>query len=878
MNVVDSFVTEIGLDDSKFKAAMEEAAASSTRLRAKVGEDATASEGAVVKSFEESFTKITRQVLQLFFLFLGARGITDFVDSASRAETALGIMAQSLATTPEQLSAFDQAVERVGGTSEGANASLSKFSSMIMEFNLQGVRAPDWFYRIGGSQIDPRASRVEQFVQLSQLIQQYRATTAIKYHVLEQLGLDQYTSNLILQGPIATRAALAESAPTATTGGQVESGQRMVSSWARTQQSFQSFGRKILENVQGPMADILDRLSNWAERNQEWIAGWFGYKVQEFVTWVESLDTTGFINWWQQIGEKLNAIAESLGGWETVGTAAVAIWGASKVGGLLSPIAGLLSIIPGPMLAAVAALSAILFAYKAYAGETPKEEQTSEALPSAAVTAGTHSPPPGAPARALPASEGYNPTLSTVTLARAAPKAALASRETGPPPTFPLETVEGPVSMARPLPVRIMNVDAVNFGALLDLALKHGVGWLLFKDQGYVGTRTHEWAGARRGVTGGVVGAAPEFINFANLASGEERSKYSRGVQNFNPGNIAWGAWAAAHGATGGLGEDTGHQVAVFPDYQTGIKAMETLALSKYQGGKTSTADLIAGTSGWTPGNIAAADNVARSMGLRSADDLRLNDPEQMRKFVGALTTQEVGPAGARYIFGNKNVPTYDATAITTKGAFGSEVDKFEGYRADTPNNLAQLNAYMKEAGIPINAENTAWCAAWVNAQLAHEGVKGTGSAMAASFFAWGKDEAAAMAKKGDVMVTSTGSHVGRFTGKTQIVNGRIQYEMESGNAGEPGEPPPRPGRAQYGGVERRFYDPGSVRFRQPPEVPKPAADSAAAGAKTSILVRKHEFNVAHLQVHSHSTTASGLAKDVRVALQRELEQNLAVG
>lgn len=124
----------------------------------------------------------------------------------------------------------------------------------------------------------------------------------------------------------------------------------------------------------------------------------------------------------------------------------------------------------------------------------------------------------------------------------------------------------------------------------------------------------------------------------------------TRGVKNRNPGNIAFGPWAQAHGAVGSAGLDTGHGVAVFPSYEDGLKAMHTLALNKYNSGRLSADALIAGQGGWTPGNHQAAANVAKWMGLGPNDDLRLSDPARMAAFSRALSIQELGPEGARYI------------------------------------------------------------------------------------------------------------------------------------------------------------------------------------------------------------------------------------
>ena len=115
---------------------------------------------------------------------------------------------------------------------------------------------------------------------------------------------------------------------------------------------------------------------------------------------------------------------------------------------------------------------------------------------------------------------------------------------------------------------------------------------------------------------------------------------------------------------------------------------------------------------------------------------------------------------------------------------FGSELGRFTGLRADNPEDR-KINAYMKEAGIsdPYNSETIAWCAAWLNSQLAHEGVKGSGGLGVNLFREWGKAEKATQAHIGDVMIAKGGSHVGRFEGmdpKTGLA------KFYAGNEGTP--------------------------------------------------------------------------------------------
>jgi hypothetical protein len=118
------------------------------------------------------------------------------------------------------------------------------------------------------------------------------------------------------------------------------------------------------------------------------------------------------------------------------------------------------------------------------------------------------------------------------------------------------------------------------------------------------------------------------------------------GMRNNNPGNIKYVGQA---GTTPSANLDQGDPQAVFQTPEAGMSAMYRLLLKKYQGGKVSPMAMIAGKGGWTPGNTAAAANVARYAGIGPNDDIRLTDPASAAKFMRALMLQEHGEASRAY-------------------------------------------------------------------------------------------------------------------------------------------------------------------------------------------------------------------------------------
>jgi len=123
------------------------------------------------------------------------------------------------------------------------------------------------------------------------------------------------------------------------------------------------------------------------------------------------------------------------------------------------------------------------------------------------------------------------------------------------------------------------------------------------------------------------------------------------GMRNNNIGNIKYSGWSSKlPGAVGpSQNRDQGDPQVVFSSPEAGVAATARLALNKYTGGMNNLNTIIAGEKGWTPGNTAAAANIAKTMGIKPDEDLNLSDPAQMTRFVRALALQEHGPDSSKY-------------------------------------------------------------------------------------------------------------------------------------------------------------------------------------------------------------------------------------
>jgi hypothetical protein len=101
----------------------------------------------------------------------------------------------------------------------------------------------------------------------------------------------------------------------------------------------------------------------------------------------------------------------------------------------------------------------------------------------------------------------------------------------------------------------------------------------------------------------------------------------------------------------------------------------------------------------------------------------------------------------------------------------------------------AALREYLQNGGENLDPATAAWCAAFVNASLARQGIKGA-TDVATSFETWGDPVKPGDVMRGDVLIKTrglrpgeVGGHVGLATGRKLAVGGEQEDEMISGNS-----------------------------------------------------------------------------------------------
>lgn len=188
--------------------------------------------------------------------------------------------------------------------------------------------------------------------------------------------------------------------------------------------------------------------------------------------------------------------------------------------------------------------------------------------------------------------------------------------------------------------------------------------------------------------------------------------------------------------------------------------------------------------------NVEAAINTAREEGLRYVEENFKFASESAKQ---AYIAQRVEEARTKAVKAQADQRKREADE-----AKRAAKERRAGYIDDIQNNgregilstarsfagknersdRGDLQAFFRANGVTIDPAMTAWCAAFVNAVLTTNGVKGTGSLAARSFLNFGQDSTS-NPQAGDVVVLRRGKnsaqgHVGFFEGFDQRGNVRV--------------------------------------------------------------------------------------------------------
>lgn len=283
--VIDKLVIELGLDPAPFQRGQREAATAFVKTRDEGVKSAKIIEESG-KRTADTLRKISRELLTLFAVFTGARGLKDFVADVTAGNAALGRLAGNLATSPQTLAAWGMAAERMGGSAEATAASFQKISKSLYDLYRNGQMLPKEFGQLRsltGVNIDP-AHGIDKFLN--------DTATALKklneidprqaYFMAQGLGIDEATANAMIKYGAGFNAYINSLKPLAPDMPAIKAAQRLQEQWATLTQTATKLGTTILTAVSPAIERIVGNISKWIDANREWIASGVNAAMEAF--------------------------------------------------------------------------------------------------------------------------------------------------------------------------------------------------------------------------------------------------------------------------------------------------------------------------------------------------------------------------------------------------------------------------------------------------------------------------------------------------------------------------------------------------------------------------------------------------------------------
>lgn len=282
------------------------------------------------------FSKLRNEALGLLAVFTAGVGIKEFTTDTINSAANLGMMAKNLKTSTQELSAWQRANERAGGSAEGMVNQLKESNDEIAKRNRGiGSESAQWFYRYGG---DPAAMRDGNTFLLarSKIISDlYKKSPSDAMFAAKNMGIGEDTFNLIKQGPDAVLALVeAQKKNSAVTEEQSKAALELRNRWLDLRDRLTYTATTILIKLMPTFEKLINRmikLADWVADHKDDIKKWIDTAITSIAEFVKEVD----------------AAADSVGGWKNILIALLALKVVSMVGPLLSMAAALTSVATG---------------------------------------------------------------------------------------------------------------------------------------------------------------------------------------------------------------------------------------------------------------------------------------------------------------------------------------------------------------------------------------------------------------------------------------------------------------------------------------------------------------------------------------------------
>lgn len=295
--IIDAFVATLGLDGTLFKKGMKDAEQAQDKLDKSTKKINKEREQADKKADQErkkrereereankkrveDLKKVRNGVLAIATVFTAGVGIKNFIKDTINGAANLGYLGENLRMSTRDLTSWQKASERAGGSHDGIVAQLKESADTLAQLRSgfgpnEGLQN---FFRFGGNADDLKDGNTYLLARsriISQLFNQDPSKAAL---VARQMGILDDQFNFLKQGPAAVQALVqAQEKNAVITERDAKAAQDLRNKWFDLRDELQSTSVKVLVTLLPAFSKFVGVLEGWADKiaeNRDVIASW----------------------------------------------------------------------------------------------------------------------------------------------------------------------------------------------------------------------------------------------------------------------------------------------------------------------------------------------------------------------------------------------------------------------------------------------------------------------------------------------------------------------------------------------------------------------------------------------------------------------------
>jgi len=261
----------------------------------------------------ESYRKIGQEILGLVAVFTAGRSIKQFSSDITASDAAVGRLAHNLNMSTQDVTAWEGAVERAGGSAAGIDGTLHGLTQQFQQLAITGHSAVVPYFQALGVELSDVSNKARP-------MRDILLDLADKFHGLDParatalgagIGADQGTINLLQQGRGAVQQLLDEQRKMGVVSAEdAERAQRLQNSLLDLRQMMTSLGRTILNDVTPYVIGFVRSLDLWLQKNREWLATEISEKIKALGDFLRGINWAEVKSGAQQFATDIMRVAE----------------------------------------------------------------------------------------------------------------------------------------------------------------------------------------------------------------------------------------------------------------------------------------------------------------------------------------------------------------------------------------------------------------------------------------------------------------------------------------------------------------------------------------------------------------------------------------